>query len=191
MEVVRRCCLKTETAFDLGVQAYSVRRLLPADIGAIQALFEKCLDYMLLVDGRAADPGVVEEEFHSVPPGNSYDDKFVFGIANQQGDLVGLLDTVRAYPDHTTWWIDTLLFVPESRAQGLGQRVVQSFAEYVWASGGQAIMLGVVEENTRAYSFWRRIGFELVRKTEPRPFGNKTQTVSIMRRRLPDAGLIE
>ncbi len=176
--------LKTETVFDIGLQAYAVRRLLFEDIGAIQGLFAKCLDYMLLVDGHAADPDAVAEEFQSLPPGKSYGDKFVFGIANQQHELVGLLDTIRRYPDEATWWIDTLLLVPEIRSQGLGQMVVQSFAEYVRASGGRAIMLGVVEENTRAYRFWSRLGFELVRQTEPQQFGNKTQTVSIMRQTL-------
>jgi len=171
----------------MGLQAYSVHRLSLEDIGAIQGLFEKCLDYMLLVDGRAADPDTVAEEFQSVPPEKSYADKFVFGIVNLQNDLAGLLDTLRGYPDETTWWIDTRLLVPEIRSQGLSQMVVQGFAEYVRASGGQAIMLGVVEENERAGKFWNRVGFEFVRKTEPQQFGNKTQTVSIMRRTLPDA----
>jgi ribosomal protein S18 acetylase RimI-like enzyme len=178
--------MKAETAFDIGLQDYSVRRLLPGDIAAIQGLFEKCLDYMLLIDGHAADPEAVEIEFQSVPPGKSLDDKFVFGIVNQQNGLVGLLDTLRCYPDETTWWIDTLLFVPEIRSQGLGQMVIQGFAEYVRASGGQAIMLGVVDENKRAYKFWNRMGFVFVRETEPQQFGNKSQTVNIMRRLLLD-----
>ena len=179
--------LKTETVFDIGHPAYSVRRLSFEDIGAIQGLFEKSLDYMLVVDGHAADPDAVAEEFQSVPPGKLYEDKFVLGIANWQGDLVGLLDTVRWYPAETTWWIDTLLLVPEARSQGLGQIVVQAFAEYVRANGCQAIMLGVVTENQRAFQFWKRMGFELARQTEPLQFGNKTQTVSIMRRTLLDA----
>ncbi len=177
--------MKTETVFDTGLQAYSVRPLSLQDIEAIQELFEKCLDYMLLVDGHAADPNAIEEDvFQFTPPGKSLDDKFVFGILNQQNDLVGLLEGLRQYPDETTWWIGLLLFVPEARSQGLGQVVVQGFAEYVRANGGQAIMLGVIEDNERAYKFWNRMGFEFVRKTEPRSFGNKTQTVSIMRRTL-------
>ncbi len=176
--------MATETVFEIGRATYSVRRLLVEDIGAIQGLFAKCLDYMLLVDGHAADPDAVAEEFQSVPPGKLYEDKFVFGIANRQGDLVGLLDTVRWYPDKTTWWIDTLLLVPEIRSQSVGQMVVQAFAEYVRANGGQAIMLGVVAENQRAFHFWKKMGFKRVRQTEPQQFGNKTQTVSIMRQTL-------
>jgi GNAT superfamily N-acetyltransferase len=181
--------MKTETAFDIGLQDYSIRRLSLEDVGAIQGLCEKCLDYMLLVDGHPVDPNTVEEDFQSVPTGKSPDDKFVFGIINQQNDLVGLLDSLCAYPNETTWWIGLLLFTPETRSQGLGQKVTEGFSEYVRANGGLAIMLGVVDENKRAYKFWNRMGFELVRKTEPQQFRNKTHTVSVMRRNiglLPD-----
>lgn len=176
--------MKTETVFDIGLQDNCVQQLSIEDSKAIQALYEKCLDFMLLVDGRSASPNSGVEEFQDLPPGKSQDDHFVFGIANQKDDLVGLLDTVRGYPDETTWWIGLLLFIPEVRSQGLGQIIVESFAEYVQTRGGQAIMLGVVEENTRAYEFWNRMGFEFVRKTEPRQFGKKTHSVIVMRRTL-------
>ncbi len=176
--------MKRETVFNIGLPIYSVRQLLPEDSGAIQGLWEKCLDYVLLVDGRPAGPNAGEEEFHDVPPGKSADDLFVFGIVNQQNDLIGLLDVVRWYPDETTWWIGLLVLIPEVRSQGLGQKIVQGFAEYVRASGGHAIMLGVVEDNSLAYRFWSKLGFELNRKTEPRQFGDKTHTVNIMRRLL-------
>jgi ribosomal protein S18 acetylase RimI-like enzyme len=176
--------MKTETVFDLGIQTYTVHQLSLEDSQAIQELYDKCLDFMLLVDGHPAGPNAGEEEFQDVPPGRSPDDKFVVGIVDQENDLVGLLDVLRGYPDETTWWIGLLLFAPQVRSQGLGKRVVQGFTEYVRACGGQAIMLGVVEENMHAYKFWSRMGFEFVRQTEPRQFGNKTQTVSIMRRTL-------
>jgi ribosomal protein S18 acetylase RimI-like enzyme len=174
--------LKPETAFDLNLPGYSVHRLLIEDLAAVQILCEKCLDFMLLVDGRPADPASVEEDFLSAPAGHSPADKFLFGIVNEQNDLVGYLDTLRGYPAEPTWWIGLLLLVPEARSQRLGQMVVEGFADYVRANGGQDIMLGVVAENKRAYQFWHRMGFEFVRQTEPQQFGNKTQTVSIMRR---------
>jgi GNAT superfamily N-acetyltransferase len=146
--------VKTETAFDIGLQNSTVHRLLHEDIRTVQTLFEKCLDYMLLVDGHAAEPDAVEEEFFTVPPGNSPDDKFVHGILNQQNDLVGILDAIQRYPDTTTWWIGLLLFKPEVRSLGIGQKVMEGFTEYVRARGSQAIMLGVVEENKHAALFW-------------------------------------
>jgi hypothetical protein len=45
-------------------------------------------------------------------------------------------------------------------------------------------MLGVVEDNLHAYRFWSNNGFEMVRKTEPRLFGKKNQSVFVMRRKI-------
>ncbi len=159
--------MKSELILEIDSGDYVLRRLTLDDLGAIQGLFEKCLDYMLLVDGHPADPDAVAEEFRSVPAGKSFEDKFVFGIMDPDRELVGLLDTLRGYPEDSTWWIDTLLLAPEIRSQGLGQRIVEKFVDYARSSGRQAIMLGVVEENTRAFRFWERQGFELVRRTEP------------------------
>jgi len=158
--------------------------MMPEDIGIIQEVYEKCLDFMLLVDGRAASPESVKEDFNSVPPRKPLDDKYVFGIVNSRRGIVGLLDTLCWYPDQTTWWIDTLLFVPESRSQGLGEKVVEGFAQYARASGALAIILGVVDENNNAIKFWGRMSFELVRETEPRQFGNKLYILKIMHRLL-------
>jgi ribosomal protein S18 acetylase RimI-like enzyme len=176
--------MDTATAFAIDLPGYSVHQLSPEDAGAVQRLFEQCLDYCLLVDGRGPAPNAAEEEFRDAPPGKSPDDLFIFGIISRQNDLAGLLEGVRGYPDETTWWIGLLLFAPEARAHGIGKQVVQGFAEYARASGVQAIMLGVVDENERACQFWNRLGFETVRQTEPRQFGNKTQTVRVMRRTL-------
>ena len=176
--------MKIKPAFTINNPAYSIRQLSLENLGSIQVLFEKCLDYMLLVDGHPASPEGVEKDFLSTPPGKSLDDKYVFGIETKEKELVGLLDAMRGYPDATTWWIGLLIFLPEARSQGLGGAVLRGFEDFVQTSGGQAIMLGVVEENERAYRFWERGGFKLVLQTEPQKFGNKTQKVNIMRRAL-------
>jgi len=101
---------------------------------------------------------------------------------NRKGDIVGVLEGIRHYPDETTWWIGLLMLAPEVRGRGLGRKLVQGFSEYVRLEQGTSMMLGVVEENRSAYRFWQQVGFELVRQTEPRPFGKKIQRVYVMRR---------
>lgn len=48
--------MKPETGFDIGLQEYSMQRMTLEDIEEIQGIYEKCLDFMLLVDGHGADP---------------------------------------------------------------------------------------------------------------------------------------
>lgn len=186
--------METRDTFDLGLPGYTVRSLALPDAPAMQRLYEQCLDYCLLVDGRPPSPDAAVEDFSSAPPGKALADKFLFGIVGPQGQLVGLLDALRRYPDDVTWWIGLLLFAPEARAGGLGAAVVRGFASYAQAHGAQALMLGVVDENTRALQFWTRQGFEQVHTTEPRQFGVKTHVVHVMRRALPrpsaDLGLV-
>jgi ribosomal protein S18 acetylase RimI-like enzyme len=173
--------MKTENAFEIEVQDYSVHLLAHEDLQALQTLYEKCRDFMLLVDGHPAGENAAEEEFQDVPPGKSAADHFMFGIVDRSNALAGLLDVVRAYPEEATWWIGLLLLAPEIRSQGIGEKVLEGFADYVRTGGGKALMLGVVKENEGAYRFWSRMGFELVRETEPRQYGDKIHTVRVMR----------
>jgi ribosomal protein S18 acetylase RimI-like enzyme len=176
--------MNLEMDFDPGLEGYSVQRLTIGEIEAVQSLLDQCLDFMLLVDGHAASLKSTEEDFLFVPPGKSQEDKFVYGIFDPQNALVGLLDNLHGYPDESTWWIGLLLLAPQVRSQGLGRKVVEAFSEYAQASGAQALMLGVVEDNERAFKFWSKLGFEFVRQTEPQQFGEKTQRVNVMRKRL-------
>jgi GNAT superfamily N-acetyltransferase len=173
------------SGFVADIPGYSVRRLQPEDTQVLQKLFEKCSDYMMIVEGEGVSPTAAEEIFVSAPPGRSLEDKFLFGLVDPTGELVGVLEGFRHYPQAAIWWIGLLLLAPEVRGRGVGGEVLRAFAEWVRSQGGSAIMLGVVEDNQRAYRFWQQAGFELVRKTEPRPFGKKTQVVLVMRRTLP------
>ncbi len=176
--------MRKETAFDIGLPGYSIHCLTPEDAPALQRLFEKCQDYMLLVDGHPAGPDAAAGEFEDRPPGKSVEDKFLFGIMDARNEMIGELDVLRAYPDESTWWIGLLLLDPNVRSQGIGERALEGVAAYAKTNGGRAIMLGVVAENERADRFWCRSGFERVQDREPQQFGEKTHIVRVMRRLL-------
>jgi len=159
---------------------YFIRSLHLADADLLQALYDQCADFTLLVEGEPVSPTEAQADLQSVPPGKSLADKFVFGIFNLQGEIVGVLDAVRDYPEEAAWWIGLLMLAPALRRQGLGQDAFCAFSEYVCIHGGRRIMLGVVEENQPALQFWQKMGFSLLRKTEPRLFGKKVQAVYIL-----------
>ncbi|MBI5954117.1 MAG: GNAT family N-acetyltransferase [Chloroflexi bacterium] len=169
--------------FHIEDPGYSVRKLChPEDTESLQRLFERCADYVMIVEGQGVSPSAAQETFEDMPPGRSFDDKFVFGLLDGSGNIVGVLEGMWHYPDEATWWIGLFLLSPDVRRHGLGRKVVEGFLKYVRRNRGRSVMLGVVEENQAAYEFWQRLGFEFVRKTEPRPFGKKTQSVYVMRK---------
>lgn len=162
---------------------YSVRELhRPEDMESLQRLFEQCADYVMIVEGQEVPSSAAQETFEDTPPGRTLDDKFVYGLLDRNGNIIGVFEGMGHYPDEATWWIGLFLLSPDVRGHGLGRKVVDGFSGYVHKNHGTSIMLGVVEENQSAYEFWQRLGFGFVRKTEPRPFGKKIQSVYVMRR---------
>ena len=174
--------MNASDAFKLNRVDYTVRSLQPADAALLQALYDRCADFTLLVEGEPVSPTAAGQDLQSVPAGKSLADKCVFGIFNLQGEIVGVLDALRDYPEEAAWWVGLLMLAPAVRGQGLGRDAFLAFSEYVRWHGAKVIMLGVVEENKPALEFWQKMGFSLLRKTEPRLFGKKMQVVYIFRR---------
>ncbi len=163
---------------------FSVCSLQPAQTETLQKLFAQCADFTRLVEGEEVNPNAAREILRSVPAGRLLRDKFLYGFLDRDEAIIGVLEGLRDYPDDAIWWVGLLLLAPEARGHGVGRKIMEAFSEYVLMEKGTAIMLGVVEENQAAYRFWQGLGFELVRQTEPRLFGRKTQKVNVMRREL-------
>ena len=173
-----------EPTFPIDLPGYTVRRLKPGDAVILQQLFDRCPDYAEIVEGEEVSPAAAEELFQSLPPGGSLSNKLVAGIFHPRGEIDGVLEVMKHYPEENIWWIGLLLLVPDTRNQGVGRSLLEAFMDFARANGGKAIMLGVVEDNRSAYRFWTQNGFGLVRKTEPRLFGKKNQYVSVMLRKI-------
>lgn len=152
----------------------------------LQAFYEECRDYFELATGAPPGPDEAAALLHALPRGKGADDKFVIGLFDAPGHLVGVLDVIRDYPGPRAWYVGQLLFGPSSRGRGLGERVYRRLQDWVRAEGGAALHLIVTESNPRALQFWRRMGFEVagmgkqVRATGEFPFLR-------MERRLDDA----
>jgi ribosomal protein S18 acetylase RimI-like enzyme len=170
-----------ETILPISIPEYSVRRLKPDDAAFLQPLFDRCPDYADMVEGTGVSPTAAQELFQVLPSGGSFADKFVFGFFKPTEEIAGVLEGMRHFPDENIWWIGLLLLAPEVRDRGVGRNIVEDFVNRVRGHRGRAVMLGVVEDNRRAFRFWSQNGFEMMRKTEPRVFGKKRQSVFVMR----------
>lgn len=127
----------------------------------LQAFYEGCAEYVELITGQPPGPNEAQELLASLPRGKTHDDKFVVGLFDAPGHLIGVLDVVRDYPKRDEWFLGLLMLRPQSRNRGLGERVYRRLEEWVSASGGTAIHLIVQEQNPGALRFWQRMGFEL------------------------------
>lgn len=127
----------------------------------LQAFYGHCADYFELITGQPPGPNEAAELLQSLPRGKTQEDKFVIGLFDAPGHLIGVLDVIRGYPKPAEWYLGLLMLAPTWRGRKLGERVYHRLEEWVRACGGAAIHLIVQEQNPGALRFWRRMGFEV------------------------------
>lgn len=166
-------------AINLNIENYFLKLLTLQDEYTLQLLCERCSDYYSIVEGTFPDKNASLDILRDLPPNKSYDDKFVFGIFNDNARLVGVIDLVRNYPVEGEWIIGLLMIDPIERGKGLGKEVHNRIKEWALKSKAEKLRIGVVEDNEEAYHFWSKLGYLEIKRTNMR-FGNKDKVVIIM-----------
>lgn len=142
-------------------------------------LCERCSDYYLLHDGTYPVKEDAEEIFTSLPPNNTYDDKFVLGVFEMDNRLIGLAEIVKNYPVIDSWIIGLLFIDPDERGSGLGREVHKVIRALAVKSGVRLLRLCAVEENIKGVNFWSSLGYKTI-KQESREYKKKTHMLYIM-----------
>ena len=125
----------------------------------VEALLERCADYLDLVAGVEPSRKLARDLLTALPPGKHREDKMLLGVFAEAGELVGLLDVVRNYPAPGVWFLGLLLLEPAQRGYGLGEKLYEAFERWAKALGAEEIRLSVAEQNEAAFRFWKRLGF--------------------------------
>jgi RimJ/RimL family protein N-acetyltransferase len=108
------------TGFTLNRLGYSVKLLELKDAVVLQALYEQCVEFALLTDGQPPSSTAARDEFDAVPDGKTTEDKYILGLFDPKNELIGMIESMRHYPDNQTWWLGLVMLSPEQRGQGLG-----------------------------------------------------------------------
>lgn len=131
------------------------QELKPWDASALQAVYATVPGYFDLFGGLPADEA--EKALRDDPGvGGSH---HVWGLY-RDGSLVGHLDFLLGYPDAATAYLGLLLLKGDLHGQGLGRAAFTQWLEWVAAGPFERVMLGIVEGNASAFSFWRACGLE-------------------------------
>lgn len=127
----------------------------------LQAFYQGCVDYFQLATGQPPGPNEAEELLTALPRGKGHEDKFVIGLFDAPGHMIGVLDVIRDYPKPSEWYLGLLLLGPSWRSRKLGERVYRRLEDWVRELGGTSLHLIVQEQNPDALRFWQRMGFEI------------------------------
>lgn len=156
-----------------------ISRLSENDQAAVSALCISCEDYFHLHCGVFSADREVDGIFHDLPPGKDYADKFVLGVFDPSGRLVGLIDVIRDYVVKGEWMIGLMLLDPSIRKIGLGKAVHNALLEWAKGLGAKSFRIGVIEENTNGHAFWTALGYKKL-KAASMTLTNKTHIINVM-----------
>ncbi|MCF2145168.1 GNAT family N-acetyltransferase [Desmonostoc muscorum LEGE 12446] len=164
--------------------AYIAKKLNSSDEKILQHLFEQCTDYAIMTDGHPPLSSAAADEFLALPEGKTIEDKFIFGLFAPDDTLVGMLESIRDYPDEKSWWIGLMMLATEYRGKGLGSQFYQAYESWVAQQEAQSVFLAVLQENQSGFTFWQNLGFEVIRIAPPQEFGNKIHPRYVLQRQV-------
>jgi len=148
----------------------TLRPIEPEEVDAVQALIEADPGYAGRVTGLPPGPADAQSLLMMVPPDLPVERKTVYGIRDETGDLVGLLDVLRGYPDEATAYVGLLQVRADLQGRGLGRAAHDAWLGVVrdWPEI-RTLRLSVVATNAEvAAPFWEALGYRPV--GEPVPY---------------------
>ncbi|HWW62859.1 MAG TPA: GNAT family N-acetyltransferase [Thermoanaerobaculia bacterium] len=134
------------------------QRLGPADVPAVQTLFERCSEFFELTEGAPPGADTAAEEIALAAPGKTAEDTFCFG-AFVDDRVIAFIHLARDFPKPSEWWLGFLLIDPAHRRRGFGVEVHEALTRWLVAQSASTLWLGVLTQNEPAHRFWLRMGY--------------------------------
>ena len=189
-EVVQRYRIAVVANSTTGAQLRACVRLLtgePGEMAELQRVHEGAPEYSDRVTGAPPGPSDAQSAYTILPPGKSYDDKFVFGIYRGER-MVGCADLIRGYPDARTAHLGLLLIAEAWQRQGIGRAAYRALEDHARSWGTcDRMRVGVVRTNACVLSFWSSEGFVPSGEVKPYRYGNVHSDVIILTKPLAAA----
>ncbi|QBJ90067.1 GNAT family N-acetyltransferase [Streptomyces seoulensis] len=110
---------------DLPGERVLLREPGPADEAALLKMFEECEDWFTARTGLPSAPGDVQSLYYALPEGADPGDKVLL-LVERGGEVAGLVDAVRDWPEPGAVAVGLFLLAPWARGRGLGRAVAES-----------------------------------------------------------------
>lgn len=140
-------------------------------------VFENCRDYFELVEGEV--PKNTDDFFLSLPPNKTVNDKINLGIFKDK-NLIGAIDIIKNYPEEKEWIIGLMIIDINYRKSGFGEKAHELIKHLAKEKDAYKLRIGVAEQNILAKKFWEKLGYKIIKITEPMKIGNKESRIIVM-----------
>ncbi len=151
------------------------------DIPLLQSFFEANPAYFVAITGQPPRSIEAHEEFHEpLPAGMSSTKRWLIGLVDEAGDMVGMANVTSDLIVDRVWHIGLFVIASSLHGSGAAQTFHAQLESWMRAEGAQWIRLGVVEGNARAERFWESMGYIEARKRTGVEMGNLVNTLRVM-----------
>ena len=145
---------------EAAVKVKALKHNLPEDTASLQKILETVPSYWMRISARVPEPNAAKEVFKVLPEGKSYHDKFVLGVFNSKGLMIGCAYLIRAFPNPETAMLGLLLISEAEQKKGYGKLAYEAIEKLAFSwPGTLKIRIGVVGTNERVLPFWKSLGF--------------------------------
>ena len=102
-----------------------------------------------------------------------FDDPLMQGFIAEADDQIAGYARLFFNQNDNRLYVPSLYFLPEFQGQGMGKRLLEAAEGYAKEKHLDELWIGVMVKNRQALVFYRKVGFQFVRK-EPFTMGNTT-----------------
>jgi ribosomal protein S18 acetylase RimI-like enzyme len=162
------------------------------NVPALQTFFEDNPQYFLAVEGNAPHARAAREEFDDLPPPDMpFKQRWLIGLYNPAGQLVGFVGVLSDFLAAQVWHIGIFMIASALHGTGVALSLYRALESWMISNGAQWIRLGVVEGNARAEHFWRKAGYREVRQRTGIKMGSRCNTVRVLVKPLSNATMAQ
>ena len=157
----------------------------------LHAFYEVNAAYWHLTHGRGPAPNEAEAGFDARPPADiSYTALPIWLIREAgTGSILGEVAVATDLPAQGVMHLGFFLIASERHGTSLAKEVYCAYEAWAIQRGARWLRLGVVECNARASAFWRRHGYEEVKRVEGYVLGTRAHTLITMVKPIPPNAL--
>jgi len=157
---------------------YEIKPITKENYMQVMGVYQSNQEFFLLTEGKEATANDCFANIDAMPPNFNKDNKFYIGLW-KDGQAIALLDFLEGYPTHESVYIGLLLIHGALHGKRLGSKIVQTLLEVSQEIGFKSARLGVLCNNTKALTFWERMGFMKTGESTVDVGGNSLKAVTM------------
>lgn len=160
------------------------------DLPRLQALFDGNPGYFWRINGCAPPADAAQAEFDDAPPPHlGFSQRWVLGVQQLDGELVGVIHLLSDLGTAGAWHIALFWLVDALQGRGLAEPLHTALEQHARVQGALWLRLSVIAGNARAERFWQRLGYHEVRRRLGVDTGGRLNDARVLIKPLAGLGL--